>query len=71
MGKPQMANDCPDGLQYLALLNKIIIKEKISMTEVLTGWEMNNKYQVLNDANQQVYFAAESTFFEVFRIFLI
>jgi len=61
MDKPRIAVSCPEGLQYLAVLDKIVVKQKKELLEVITGWEQANRYVVLNSFGQQVYFALESS----------
>ncbi|XP_076086677.1 phospholipid scramblase 1-like isoform X2 [Mytilus galloprovincialis] len=52
---------CPPGLEYLTTLDQVLIKQQIELLEAFTGWEQNNKYKVMNNQGQQVYFAAEDT----------
>lgn len=51
----------PPGLQYLAGLDKIIIKQKIELFEVLTGFETRNRYAVYNSDMQQIFFIQEES----------
>lgn len=48
------------GLDYLARLDQIIVKQLIEPLEFL-GIEMNNRYRIFNTEGQQVFFAAEDT----------
>lgn len=52
---------CPPGLEYLASLDQLIIKQQIELLEAFTGFETNNKYRVMNSLGQAVYFAMEDT----------
>ncbi|KAL8559225.1 hypothetical protein ACOMHN_040349 [Nucella lapillus] len=52
---------CPPGLQYLASVDQLLVKQKMEAFEAFTGFETNNKYQVLNSMGQRVYMAVEDT----------
>ena len=54
------ANTLP-GLQYLATLDQLLIKQKIEVLEVVVGFETVNKYEVLNSIGQSVYKAEEDS----------
>ena len=51
--------NAPPGLEYLALVDQLIIRQEVQMLAVFTGWETNNRYTVTNSANQTVYYAVE------------
>ena len=51
---PAGAGSCPQGLEYLTLVDQVLIKQVVELLEVVTGWETNNKYKVLNKMGQQV-----------------
>merc|ERR1711970_458292 len=53
--------DCPPGLEYLTMLDQVLIKQKTHMLEVLLDWECANKYKVLNNQGQQCYYAFEKS----------
>jgi len=55
--------DCPEGLEYLTQLDHVFIKQKTSMLEVFTGFEVANKYKILNNQGQQCYYAFEKSHF--------
>ncbi|PAA87541.1 hypothetical protein BOX15_Mlig000592g5 [Macrostomum lignano] len=57
----QQALQMPPALQYLASLDQILIKQQKEMIEILIGWETANKYIVLNNVGQQVFFAKEDS----------
>ena len=48
------------GLEYLAHIDKLLVKQKVELLEAFTGWETNNKYAIMNAAGQQIYYAFES-----------
>ena len=45
---------CPPGLQYLTMVDQLLIKQKVEVLEVVTGIETANKYEVLNSMGQHV-----------------
>uniref|UniRef100_A0A8D0GHU9 Phospholipid scramblase n=1 Tax=Sphenodon punctatus TaxID=8508 RepID=A0A8D0GHU9_SPHPU len=59
MEAPLSLPNCPPGLEYLSQVDQILIHQQIEVMEAITGWEMNNKYQIKNSLGQMVYFAAE------------
>lgn len=61
MPKPETISGCPPGLEYLTLIDQILIKQKAEVLETLTDIETQNKYKLVNSAGQQVYFATEET----------
>lgn len=60
---PQPLNvpNCPPGLEYLSMIDQLLIKQQIELLEVLLGCETRNKYKIKNSMGQQVYFALEDT----------
>lgn len=61
MGFAPSASGLPPSLQYLAGLDQIIIKQKIEALEVLTGFETRNRYAVMNNQGQQIFFVQEES----------
>lgn len=55
--------NCPPGLEYLTLVDQILVKQKVEVFEILTGCEMKNKYQVQNSVGQQIFFMKEDVDF--------
>lgn len=58
--------DCPPGLEYLTLIDQLIIKQKVEMLEAVAGvlgvgFETENKYKIKNSLGQNVYKAKEDT----------
>ena len=51
----------PPGLQYLAMVDHLLIKQKVELLEAFTGWESKNKYQITNTLGQDVFFAKEKS----------
>ncbi len=59
---PPMANrdpSIPPGLEYLTVVDQLLVEQKVEMLEAFTGWETNNKYAIKNTLAQNVYFAVE------------
>lgn len=53
--------NCPPGLEYLASVDQMLVKQKVEVFEAFTGYEQNNKYEVLNTLGQRIYYAVEDT----------
>jgi len=51
---------CLTGLEYLAYVDCLFIKQQVSVLEAFTGFEAANKYEVVNSLGQRVYLAVES-----------
>jgi len=51
----------PPGLEYLAMVDQLLIKQKVEIFEAFTGFESSNKYKVLNSLGQEVFYAKEET----------
>jgi len=49
------------GLGLLAAANNLIISQKVNWTEVFTGFDTPNKYKVMNELGQDLFFAAEQS----------
>ena len=55
MEMPQQAPaNCPPGLEYLTLVDQLLVKQKVELLEAIVGYETNNKYVVRNSMGQQV-----------------
>nr|XP_037268323.1 phospholipid scramblase 1-like [Rhipicephalus microplus] len=51
----------PPGLEYLGMIDQVIIKQKVQLLEVFTGYETANKYSIKNSMGQDIFFAVEDT----------
>ncbi|XP_023323277.1 phospholipid scramblase 2 [Eurytemora carolleeae] len=51
----------PPGLQYLASLDQLLVKQTVEMFEAFTGFETNNKYKIQNSLGQKIFMAKEDT----------
>ena len=38
----------PPGLEYLAMVDQLLIKQKVEIFEAFTGFESSNKYKVIS-----------------------
>ncbi|XP_006816091.2 phospholipid scramblase 2-like [Saccoglossus kowalevskii] len=61
MQAPQAPANCPPGLEYLSMIDQLLIHQQVELLEAFTGFETNNKYEIKNSMGQRVYFAAEDT----------
>lgn len=61
MSAPQGVPNCPPGLEYLSMIDQLIVQQKIELLEVVTGFESKNKYIVANNMGQKIYFAGEES----------
>ncbi|KAL0851246.1 hypothetical protein ABMA28_007087 [Loxostege sticticalis] len=57
----QGVRNSPPGLENLALLDHLLVRQKVELLEVFTGFELNNKYAINNREGQEVYYAVEDT----------
>ncbi|CAF0818693.1 unnamed protein product [Adineta ricciae] len=60
MDKP--AGD-PSGLAYLKPLDSLLVKQTLSLTEMMVGIPGSAKYGIFNNKNEQVYYAFEESDF--------
>ncbi|GMR44241.1 hypothetical protein PMAYCL1PPCAC_14436, partial [Pristionchus mayeri] len=49
MAKPNNDSGVPQGLEYLALVDHILVRQKKELFEIVTGWETRNKYIIMNE----------------------
>lgn len=61
MSAPQAVTGAPPGLEYLGALDQIIVKQRVELLEMLSGYETQNKYDVKNSMGQQCFFAQEES----------
>jgi len=61
MAHPQPPPGCPPGLEYLTMVDQLLVKQKVELLEAITGFETANKYKVQNSLGQDVYMAKEDT----------
>ena len=44
--------NCPPGLEYLTMIDQLMVRQRVEVLEALCGCETNNKYKVLNILGQ-------------------
>ncbi|CAB3240543.1 unnamed protein product [Arctia plantaginis] len=59
MAIPQGLSNCPPGLEYLTMVDHLLVHQKVELLEAFVGFETNNKYTIKNSVGQKVYFAVE------------
>ncbi|XP_063725731.1 phospholipid scramblase 1-like [Symsagittifera roscoffensis] len=52
---------CPPGLEYLAQIDQVYIKQQVETLEVVTGMHTENRYEIRNSAGQLFMFAREES----------
>jgi len=53
--------NCPPGLEYLAMLDQVLIQQKVELLEAFSGFETNNKYSIKNTMGQKIFSAKETS----------
>lgn len=48
-------------MEYLGMIDQVIIKQQVELLEAFIGFETANKYSVLNSMGQKIFFAAEDS----------
>jgi len=66
VGEQMVPLNCPPGLEYLTMIDQLIIKQKLEMLEAVAGvlgygLETANKYKIKNVLGQNIYKATEDT----------
>ncbi|XP_019866367.1 phospholipid scramblase 2 isoform X2 [Aethina tumida] len=61
MNIPQGIPNCPPGLEYLTMIDQLLVHQKVELLEALTGFETQNKFTIKNSLGQKVYYAAEDS----------
>lgn len=51
----------PPGLEYLSMIDQLVINQTVEMLEVFSGFETANKYKVKNSVGQMVFLAVEES----------
>lgn len=52
---------CPAGLERLTLVDKLFVKQKVTLLEAFTVWDQKNSYDIVSETGQQLYFASEES----------
>ncbi|KAF4529981.1 hypothetical protein B566_EDAN009157 [Ephemera danica] len=61
MQAPTGPANCPPGLEYLTMIDQLLVQQKVELLEALTGFETKNKFSIKNSMGQKVYHAKESS----------
>lgn len=61
MNIPQGIPSCPPGLEYLTMIDQLLVHQKVELLEAFTGFETKNKFTIKNSLGQKVYFAVEDS----------
>ncbi|GFG29964.1 hypothetical protein Cfor_11749 [Coptotermes formosanus] len=61
MNMPQGNPNIPPGLEYLTLIDQLLVHQKVELLEAFTGFETQNKYTIKNSTGQKVYYAVEDS----------
>ncbi|CAG0904342.1 unnamed protein product, partial [Cyprideis torosa] len=59
MNTPSAAGNVPRGLEYLTMVDQLLVQQKVELLEAFVGFETANKYSIKNTMGQKVYYAAE------------
>lgn len=54
MAAPQGVPNCPPGLEYLSLLDQLLIEQKIDLADVLFEFKSNYEFYIRNAMGQHV-----------------
>lgn len=58
-GFPVNMMAAPVGLEFLNQVSEITAEQEISLTEIMTGCDVRNKFKIMANNNQQLFFAEE------------
>ncbi|EYC45419.1 hypothetical protein Y032_0428g1282 [Ancylostoma ceylanicum] len=61
MPMPAPIDGVPAGLEYLTMVDKIMVHQMFEVLELVTGFETKNKYALRNANGEQVYYAFEES----------
>ncbi|XP_011196184.1 phospholipid scramblase 1 [Zeugodacus cucurbitae] len=61
MSIPACISHCLRGLEYLMMVDQLLVEQKVEFLEALTGFEGNNKFVIKNSLGQNIYYAVEDT----------
>lgn len=56
-----VGSNCPQGLEYLTVLEQLLVSQKIEKLELLSNFEFENRFKVKNSLGQNVYSAFEES----------
>ncbi|GIY25738.1 phospholipid scramblase 1 [Caerostris extrusa] len=52
---------CPPGLEYLTMIDQLLVHQKVELLEAFISFETKNKYTIKNSLGQKIYTAKEDT----------
>ncbi|GBN86094.1 Phospholipid scramblase 2 [Araneus ventricosus] len=52
---------CPRGLEYLTMIDQLLVHQKVELLEAFLSFETKNKYTIKNSMGQKIYTAKEDT----------
>jgi len=55
--------NCAPGLEYLATIDQLLVKQKVELLEAVTSIETSNKYKIRNTMGQDIFKAKENSDF--------
>ncbi|XP_059481981.1 phospholipid scramblase 1 isoform X2 [Neocloeon triangulifer] len=61
MQAPNAQSNCPPGLEYLTMIDQLLVHQKVEVLEAITGFETANKFSVKNSLGQKIFDAKESS----------
>ncbi|XP_006176586.1 phospholipid scramblase 1 [Camelus dromedarius] len=61
MQTPGSILNCPPGLEYLTQVNQLLVCQRFDLLEVLSHFETNKTYDVMDNQGQRIYFAEEKS----------
>lgn len=61
MNIPQGPPNCPPGLEYLTMIDQLLVHQKVEILEALVGFESKNKFTIKNSIGQKMYYAVEDS----------
>ncbi|KHJ79773.1 Scramblase, partial [Oesophagostomum dentatum] len=61
MPMPQPIEGVPPGLEYLTMVDKIMVNQIFEVMELITGFETKNRYAITNANGEQVFYALEES----------
>ncbi|KAK5983444.1 Phospholipid scramblase, partial [Trichostrongylus colubriformis] len=61
MNVSQPIQGVPPGLEYLTMIDRIVVHQLIELREIVLNYQTRNKYVLLNANGEQVYYAFEES----------
>ncbi|CAB3377823.1 Hypothetical predicted protein [Cloeon dipterum] len=61
MQAPQGPANCPPGLEYLTMIDQLLVHQEVELFEVMTGCETANQFSIKNSMGQKIFSAKESS----------